>query len=267
MPASSSPPWRPTTSIRERQPVEEREGHAGAGHAVVGLDVLGEVLGQDADPVTRRSKRRQAVGQPVGPPEEVAERRAAGRRRPGPPGRERDRRSVAGCRRSARCAPCGRPGAPPAHGACRPSSPDMRRADASMIGRGSETVGDDEGHGVGAEQVPAQRAAALDRADDGVGDDVGRRGEPTGAPEHAVGPLVGRPVGRVLDTRPPACRLVGAASIPVRKKPGSTIDTFTPKPATSMRKTSDRPSSPNFEAWYQPFSGVTAARARTSTTP
>ena len=48
--------------------------------------------------------------------------------------------------------------------------------------------------------------------------------------------------------------------MPVLKKPGSTIDTLTPKPATSIRRTSDSASSANFEAWYQPFSGMIAAR-------
>ena len=43
------------------------------------------------------------------------------------------------------------------------------------------------------------------------------------------------------------------------KKPGSTIATLIPNPATSMRSTSDMASRPNFEAWYQPFNGITAA--------
>src|SRR2546421_469605 len=49
-------------------------------------------------------------------------------------------------------------------------------------------------------------------------------------------------------------------SIPVLKNPGSTIDTFTPKPATSILRTSDSASSPNLDAWYQPSSGAIAAR-------
>ena len=48
--------------------------------------------------------------------------------------------------------------------------------------------------------------------------------------------------------------------MPVRKNPGSTMTTFTPNPATSIRSTSDRASRANFDAWYQPFSGMMAAR-------
>jgi hypothetical protein len=48
--------------------------------------------------------------------------------------------------------------------------------------------------------------------------------------------------------------------IPVLKMPGSTSETATPNDATSTRSTSESASSPNFEAWYQPLSGMTAAR-------
>src|SRR5256714_10114979 len=46
----------------------------------------------------------------------------------------------------------------------------------------------------------------------------------------------------------------------VLKKPGSTIDTLTPKDATSTRSTSLRASRPNFDAWYHAFNGMTAQR-------
>ena len=52
----------------------------------------------------------------------------------------------------------------------------------------------------------------------------------------------------------------------VLKKPGSTITTRTPKPDTSTRSTSESASSPNFDAWYQPFSGSTDARPATDDT-
>ena len=44
-------------------------------------------------------------------------------------------------------------------------------------------------------------------------------------------------------------------SISVLNKPGSMIETRTPKPATSIRSTSDSASRKNFDAWYHPLSG------------
>ena len=46
-------------------------------------------------------------------------------------------------------------------------------------------------------------------------------------------------------------RVLVSEPMPVLKKPGSTITTLTPKPATSIRSTSDSASKPNLEAWYQ----------------
>ena len=54
--------------------------------------------------------------------------------------------------------------------------------------------------------------------------------------------------------------------MPVLKKPGSTIETLMPKPATSIRNTSDSASSANLDAWYQAFSGMIAARPTTEDT-
>ena len=42
--------------------VEEREGHAGGRHAVVALDVLGQVLGEDPDPVAGCGELAHRVG-------------------------------------------------------------------------------------------------------------------------------------------------------------------------------------------------------------
>ena len=54
--------------------VEEVERHAGVGNPVVALDVLGEVLGEDADTISDLADPRHGIGHPVDPLEQLAER-------------------------------------------------------------------------------------------------------------------------------------------------------------------------------------------------
>ena len=54
----------PGPLLRVEPVVQERERHAGGGHAVVGLDVLRDVLREDADPVALARDAEQGVREP-----------------------------------------------------------------------------------------------------------------------------------------------------------------------------------------------------------
>jgi hypothetical protein len=59
---------------------------------------------------------------------------------------------------------------------------------------------------------------------------------------------------------PPSSIRIEEPAQSVRKPPGSTIVTLTPKGLSSEPSTSEKPSTPNFAAWYGAMPGVPPTR-------